>query len=774
MDDSGPSRPQLPTNSSGSSSGIEILDVPSLPPHKPRHRPGRSRKASKVTKIEEKSDSSDEIVFVASRLADRYTYCSTSPKSKSSRLSAKREISEGVKKIEQDSEKGKAKSELKSENEGSGESKAFRPLVLKQPMNIPKDAPPPPAWLGKTSVLLRLPECVVCHRRFNKTDSGAARWRHVSTCFPPLYKPPNPPPDLEILIHQALLHQTSHRSSTLLEHHTNSVDCDDLVDLCEGKSTISRRNSTISGLHLTTNVHPPDTRGEVWESEVGGRVRDIVGQSSPSVSIFSNKTSPISNGRQTPVSPVSPIALPGTQPLGQSSLALSYSRSLPEPVSPPSKSSSPVSSPSPSSASSSRSLSRSGEEVLLPPSSQRDHSEEDQGGEGESEDPFLSWGDSYTDRSLSRKRKPTQFPLHVPSSPKDIIHISPSPNSPNSPIRNLTPKISRNREDRSITLTPTAFDTTLIADTPGEIINVDEDDWGDDAVLTWDGPIKIPDSESEDDVMSISSLGGSSAASIAPEEAGLSGDESWGREAMLEWNYQDDIYPTQDTLSMGSESEEEPLAVTRLKGKEKEMVPRKVKSKEKIEEMPDYVSMELKKLQKIVGGYGFRPSTNKEALIKIAQDCWRSLHSPTEDQTSFDGVDSDDEEVQDVGSDHKDIDNVEVDEEKKVKSKVTGKGKGKGKRKMDEGEEEDKVKGGSRTVVPFQILDQQFYEMIKGDVPLWTRILRYEPIPFEELIAKSISVGIKGIGWKIRLKRFLDLQGITFFSGDPTGSRKRH
>ncbi|EIW68731.1 hypothetical protein TREMEDRAFT_63193 [Tremella mesenterica DSM 1558] len=665
MDDSGPSRPQLPTNSSGSSSGIEILDVPSLPPHKPRHRPGRSRKASKVTKIEEKSDSSDEIVFVASRLADRYTYRSTSPKSKSSRLSAKREISEGVKKIEQDSEKGKAKSELKSENEGSGESKAFRPLVLKQPMNIPKDAPPPPAWLGKTSVLLRLPECVVCHRRFNKTDSGAARWRHISTCFPPLFKPPNPPPDLEILIHQALLDQASHRPSTLLEHHTNSVDSDDLIDLCEGKSTISRRNSTISGLHLTTNVHPPDTRGEVWESEVGGRVRDIVGRSSPPVSTFSNKTSPIPNGRQSPISPVSPIALPGTQPLGQSSLALSYSRSLPEPI-------------------------------------------------------------------------------------------------------------SRNRDDRSTTLTPTAFDTTLIADTPGEIINVDEDDWGDDAVLTWDGPIKIPDSESEDDVMSISSLGGSSAASIAPEEAGLSGDESWGREAMLEWNYQDDIYPTQDTLSMGSESEEEPLAVTRLKGKEKEMVPRKVKSTEKIEEMPDYVSMELKKLQKIVGGYGFRPSTNKEALIKIAQDCWRSLHSPTEDQTSFDGVDSDDEEVQDVGSDHKDIDNVEVDEEKKVKSKVTGKGKGKGKRKMDEGEEEDKVKGGSRTVVPFQILDQQFYEMIKGDVPLWTRILRYEPIPFEELIAKSISVGIKGIGWKIRLKRFLDLQGITFFSGDPTGSRKRH
>jgi hypothetical protein len=72
-----------------------------------------------------------------------------------------------------------------------------------------------------------------------------------------------------------------------------------------------------------------------------------------------------------------------------------------------------------------------------------------------------------------------------------------------------------------------------------------------------------------------------------------------------------------------------------------------------------------------------------------------------------------------------------------------------------------------------------------------------QPISFDELISKGIASGIDEKGWRIKLKRFLDLQvnliptpenssnpprdsfnlantqGVTYFTEDPTGNRRR-
>lgn len=57
---------------------------------------------------------------------------------------------------------------------------------------------------------------------------------------------------------------------------------------------------------------------------------------------------------------------------------------------------------------------------------------------------------------------------------------------------------------------------------------------------------------------------------------------------------------------------------------------------------------------------------------------------------------------------------------------------------------------------PGPTLDEQFYSMIHGDDAFWIRILRYEPIAFDELISRALAAGIAARGWKDELKRFLD------------------
>jgi hypothetical protein len=49
------------------------------------------------------------------------------------------------------------------------------PLILHPPLSPQGKAPSIPAWLGKSSILLQIPYCVVCKLRWKK-ENGAARW----------------------------------------------------------------------------------------------------------------------------------------------------------------------------------------------------------------------------------------------------------------------------------------------------------------------------------------------------------------------------------------------------------------------------------------------------------------------------------------------------------------------------------------------------------------------------------------------------------------------
>ncbi|KAG9078594.1 hypothetical protein FS749_009352 [Ceratobasidium sp. UAMH 11750] len=71
-------------------------------------------------------------------------------------------------------------------------------------------------------------------------------------------------------------------------------------------------------------------------------------------------------------------------------------------------------------------------------------------------------------------------------------------------------------------------------------------------------------------------------------------------------------------------------------------------------------------------------------------------------------------------------------------------------------------------------IDAQLLAMITSDETLYLRILRYEPIKFEDLLGMAIARGIPKHGLQAKLKAFLDSQCINFYSGDNSGRRKRY
>ncbi|QRV87684.1 hypothetical protein RhiJN_15702 [Ceratobasidium sp. AG-Ba] len=71
-------------------------------------------------------------------------------------------------------------------------------------------------------------------------------------------------------------------------------------------------------------------------------------------------------------------------------------------------------------------------------------------------------------------------------------------------------------------------------------------------------------------------------------------------------------------------------------------------------------------------------------------------------------------------------------------------------------------------------IDETLLNMITNDETLYLRILRYEPIKFEDLFDMAVSNGAPKHGLQIKLKAFLDSQCINFYSGDNIGRRKRH
>lgn len=126
-----------------------------------------------------------------------------------------------------------------------------------------------------------------------------------------------------------------------------------------------------------------------------------------------------------------------------------------------------------------------------------------------------------------------------------------------------------------------------------------EEDWGDDAVMQWDGPVDLTNVDEED--------ADESASSVAPEDAGLSGDEDgeWGREAMMGWG------PATDEDEGGNKLKSRAMGVSSLYNVEDEEEEEEEQIEERNDEtlgietaerlrlrgMPDYSAWNLKKLQ---------------------------------------------------------------------------------------------------------------------------------------------------------------------------------
>lgn len=70
-------------------------------------------------------------------------------------------------------------------------------------------------------------------------------------------------------------------------------------------------------------------------------------------------------------------------------------------------------------------------------------------------------------------------------------------------------------------------------------------------------------------------------------------------------------------------------------------------------------------------------------------------------------------------------------------------------------------------------LDAKLLDMITRDQSLYLRILRYEPIKFEDIMDMAIENGVPKHGLQVKLKAFLDSQCINFYSEEALGRRKK-
>lgn len=171
--------------------------------------------------------------------------------------------------------------------------------------------------------------------------------------------------------------------------------------------------------------------------------------------------------------------------------------------------------------------------------------------------------------------------------------------------------------------------------------------------------------------------------------------------------------------------------------------------------MPDYDSWDVKALRLLIADYGYKPIKDQLSLVQVAAECWKALN-PLESETSEGSASS--AEFISLGNDcsHPSEDDGNNDQ-KPCKSKSS------------EGEvlNKGKING---TVVD---LHGQFQGMLTSDHDLYLRILRYEPIAFDELVSKAIASGMTRRGWKKELKNYLDLQSVTYFTDDPTSRSSR-
>ncbi|WWC59201.1 uncharacterized protein I303_101751 [Kwoniella dejecticola CBS 10117] len=383
----------------------------------------------------------------------------------------------------------------------------------------------------------------------------------------------------------------------------------------------------------------------------------------------------------------------------------------------------------------------------------------------------------------------------------------------------VTPKaqlpLSKRPREYSATPTPTAHVVyEVTSSSPESEIEIMDDQWGDEALLSWEGEAGagftgVVGQEDDAEIISVSS--------VAPSEAGLeeADEEDWGRDAYLEWAWDgNDEDLAQEARLVVSDSDVRIDDVDNDQSAEEGESPEEEEGCEENESptqlvdrgMPDYSTWDLKKLQKLITSYGYRTSTDRASLTKIAVDCWKAMHplpSPqaqrvnksSRKKTSADQKASPRNATRasrdsSVSSADVSLAAVRKNKAKKGKSKEsalvvrdnqdqasTPKAPSIRGRKAESTVVAGELpKGKVAKTITVEELNKLFYKMIMNDQELWLRILRYEPISFDELISKSIANGIdqKRRSWKKDLKKYLDMKSISFFTEDPTGQRRRH
>ena len=229
--------------------------------------------------------------------------------------------------------------------------------------------------------------------------------RHISVCLPPLYRPPNPPPDLQALINEAL-HQAAGPKppSSLLAYHVNVLNdaSDNYHELPPEYQVLSPyqagkkvKGKAAVGLRKVVSVKPPEDRGDHWDEEVDLRLGEILGRRDQRRSSVLRDTS-VSPQPRTTLSPASSPFLPSTQPMGDSCLASAYTRARPS-----SSSGTGLGSDSASMVADSEDEENS---PPMPPSKQRRASVSSDDGDTEESRPFRRGGGSRADGDLPSDR----------------------------------------------------------------------------------------------------------------------------------------------------------------------------------------------------------------------------------------------------------------------------------------------------------------------------------------------------------------------------------
>ncbi|OWT39675.1 hypothetical protein C362_02165 [Cryptococcus neoformans Bt1] len=641
---------------------------------------------------------------------------------------------------------------------------------------------PVPEWLGRTSVLLQLQACPICKVKWKRKESGIARWRHMSICRPPLYRPPNAPPNLQQLIHNALSARIE--PSSLLELHTRSLAND--IDFLTSKRDLSdkepnMRNASkgrrpgnvapVTGLTSVTNVHPSDNRGEGWEEEVRSRVRDWIGPSSPSaLSDNENAFIQLSSSNEniwstSPVRAQGDAYFPLTQPFAASNLAQAYPRSGSSISSPKSSNAPDLSKMSPN-----RSSPPAQREILVPASdSEEEDIKELEPGvppEGSGNLQKLEAGGGTSSNGSKMQMSGANTGLIMP----EDGGLEPGNTSSSSSIGSSTLKCKissifsrlsiilddgtllldeqktslmpqkKDLQEKSMSCIPNPIKSHAM--TPGELGSPTKDGecgecgFGtsqDDAILTWEGNSSIHDEILQEDEAHTASV-----SSLFTVGSSVQYSKSTNSEfSKLGWGEENDIGSIDekalDDICVGGERLRDLCA----RG------------------MPDYDSWDVKALQLLTADYGYKPIKDQLSLVQIAAECWKALN-PIESEISHGSVPWAESISLGIDYSHPNKDDGN-NGQKPYKSKTSeGEGLNKGK-----------------TSVTLIDLHGQFQEMVMNDHDLYLRILHYEPIAFDELVSKVIASGMTRRGWKKELKNYLDLQSVTYFTWHPTSPCRR-